>query len=88
MEVKIEVEVDRKKSARTGTFEFGVPARLKYLNNATQSWEYVRAVKRPLKVLPRYLLIPLDPRRSSSMLKISLDCTASLLEKDISMHLD
>ena len=72
MTLKIEVEIDRQKSARTGTFEFGVPARLKYFNNAVEHWEYVRAVKRPLKVLPRYLLIPLDPRRSPSMLKILL----------------
>ena len=57
----INVKLNRDKSPRTGIFDFAVPVRVSYQNRNGKWTEFLRAVKRPIEVLPRKATIPTHP---------------------------
>ena len=65
----IKAVIDRSKSPNTGTFEYGVPAHLTYYDMSGNSMEFIRAVKRSVKVLPRYPMIPLAVNKAKGNFK-------------------
>ena len=68
LRLAITAVIDRSKSPNTGTFEYGVPAYLKYYDTSGKSNEFIRAVKRSIKVLPRYSMIPLAVNKAKGII--------------------